>query len=121
MPSLISNILPELLLATVACLLFLLGCTRRIDLRRTIPFIALLALAQLRRPGEFQTAPSLHDWKDSGVFEQKAAVTLQLWKEADAYGGYDEVTLYNLKNRMGKKYPPQTFRLNEETVTFERI
>jgi len=81
--------------------------------------VALLALAQLRRPGEFQTAPTLHDWKDSGVFEQKAAVTLQLWKDPSEIE-YDTVTLYNLKNRMGKKYPPVELYLDEDSVVFRR-
>ena len=81
--------------------------------------IALLALAQLKRPEQFQTEPRLHDWRESGVFEQKASVTLQLWKDpSDLHA--EDVTLYNLKHRFEKKWEPVELCLDETAVIFRR-
>jgi len=80
--------------------------------------VALLMLAQLKRPGEFQTQPSKHDFKETGKFEQKAAVILQLWKE-DEHDDY--LQIWNTKNRHGPKYDPVDVYLDKETITFRKV
>lgn len=80
--------------------------------------VALLAMAQLRRPDpQFPKPPSKHDFKESGVFEQKAAVCLQIYQEDE---GSRESQIWTTKNRFAPKHPPLDVILDEETVTFRR-
>jgi NADH-quinone oxidoreductase subunit N len=44
MKAMLANLLPELLLTCVACILFLLGCSNKRSSRRLAPFLALIAL-----------------------------------------------------------------------------
>jgi len=80
--------------------------------------VALLMLAQLKRPGEFQTQPSLHDFKETGKFEQKGALVFQLWKE-DEHDDYMQI--WNTKNRFGPKADPLDVYLDKRTVTFTKV
>jgi replicative DNA helicase len=80
--------------------------------------VALLALAQLRRPDpQFPREPSMHDWRESGVFEQKASVCLQFYREDESS---EEAQIWNTKNRFGQKYPPLDVYLDPQSVTFRR-
>jgi replicative DNA helicase len=81
--------------------------------------VALLALAQLRRPDpQFPREPSMHDFKESGVFEQKGAVLLSIYRE-DEHSDYAEI--WTVKNRFGSKHPPLAVKLNKSKVVFERV
>lgn len=78
--------------------------------------VAILALAQLRRPDpQFPRPPSKHDFRETGVIEQKGAVVLALYQE-DEHSNYSQI--YTLKNRFGGKYDPLDVYLDERTVTF---
>ena len=44
MRSMLANIAPELMLAGIACILFLLGCSNKRSSRQMAPFLALIAL-----------------------------------------------------------------------------
>lgn len=80
--------------------------------------VALLALAQLRRPDpQFPREPSMHDFKESGVFEQKAAVLLSIYRE-DEHSDYAQI--WTLKNRFGTKHPPFDVKLDKSQVVFRR-
>src|SRR6266496_2135229 len=75
--------------------------------------VALLALAQLRRPDpQFPKEPSMHDFRESGVFEQKGAVLLSIYRE-DEHSDY--ASIYTVKNRFGPKFPPMDVRLDKTT------
>jgi replicative DNA helicase len=81
--------------------------------------VALLALAQLRRPDpQFPKEPSMHDFKESGVFEQKGAVLLSIYRE-DEHSDYASV--WTVKNRFGSKHPPLDVKLDKTKVVFERV
>ncbi len=81
--------------------------------------VAILALAQLRRPDpQFPRPPSKHDFRETGVIEQKGSVLLALYQE-DEESNYSQ--LYTLKNRFGPKYAPIDIKLDEKTVTFSRV
>jgi replicative DNA helicase len=74
--------------------------------------VALLALAQLRRPDpQFPREPSMHDFKESGVFEQKGAVLLSIHRE-DEHSDY--ASIYTVKNRFGAKHPPLDVKLDKD-------
>jgi replicative DNA helicase len=80
--------------------------------------VALLALAQLRRPDpQFPKPPSMHDFKESGVFEQKGAVLLAIYRE-DEHSDYAQI--WTVKNRFGAKHEPLDVRLDKSRVVFER-
>lgn len=80
--------------------------------------VALLALAQLRRPDpQFPKPPSMHDFKESGVFEQKGAVLLAIYRE-DEHSDYAQI--WTVKNRFGPKPEPLDVKLNKTRVIFER-
>lgn len=80
--------------------------------------VALLALAQLRRPDpQFPKPPSMHDFKESGVFEQKGAVLLAIHRE-DEHSDYAQI--WTVKNRFGSKHDPLSVKLNKHKVIFER-
>lgn len=81
--------------------------------------IALLALAQLRRPDpQFPKEPSMHDFKESGVFEQKGAVLLSIYRE-DEHSDYAQI--WTVKNRFGAKHEPLDVKLDKSRVIFERV
>lgn len=81
--------------------------------------VALLALAQLRRPDpQFPREPSMHDFKESGVFEQKGAVLLSIYRE-DEHSDYAQI--WTVKNRFGSKHMPLDVKLNKTKVIFERV
>lgn len=81
--------------------------------------VALLALAQLRRPDpQFPKEPSMHDFKESGVFEQKGAVLLSIYRE-DEHSDYAQV--WTVKNRFGAKHPPLDVKLDKTQVVFHRV
>jgi len=81
--------------------------------------VALLALAQLRRPDpQFPKEPSMHDFKESGVFEQKGAVLLSIYRE-DEHSDYAQI--WTVKNRFGAKHEPLDVKLNKSRVVFEMV
>lgn len=81
--------------------------------------VALLALAQLRRPDpQFPREPSMHDFKESGVFEQKGAVLLSIYRE-DEHSDYAQI--WTVKNRFGAKHEPLDVKLDKSRVIFERV
>lgn len=80
---------------------------------------ALLAAGQLRRPDpQFYRPPSKHDFKDSGKFEQEAALIFAIEQEDPTINEYN---LWTLKNRYGPKPDPLPVRLDPSTLTFRRI
>jgi replicative DNA helicase len=80
--------------------------------------VALLALAQLRRPDPaFPREPSMHDFKESGVFEQKGAVLLSIYRE-DEHSDYAQI--WTVKNRFGSKHAPFDVKLDKSQVIFKK-
>lgn len=80
--------------------------------------VALLALAQLRRPDpQFPREPSMHDFKESGVFEQKGAVLLSIYRE-DEHSDYAQI--WTVKNRFGAKHSPLDVKMDKSKVIFKR-
>jgi replicative DNA helicase len=81
--------------------------------------VALLALAQLRRPDpQFPREPSMHDFKESGVFEQKGAVLLSIYREEEHS---DFAQIWTVKNRFGAKHSPLDVKLDKKRVVFDRV
>src|SRR5688500_3266284 len=50
MNQILHNLVPEMMLAGIACLLFLLGCSNKRAVRQVIPFIALISLVVILIP-----------------------------------------------------------------------
>ncbi len=79
---------------------------------------SLLMLSQMKRPDFDNGEPTKHDYSWTKAIAEVASVALALYRErADS----EEVLIYNLKNRFGAKLPFTTLRLNENTITFERV
>lgn len=79
---------------------------------------SILLLSQMKQPDFLDGVPTKYSYSWTKAIPEVASVLLALYREDEEKD--DEVTLYNLKNRFGRKYDPLNLRLNPRTVTFER-